>query len=77
MSDLKDLVVPVEAVAQGAKFCDCGGMYVLEFSGQVLMSNPPQVKIICQFCGNTDTSLAPYNVVIGFRRKAALQEGEG
>ena len=60
-------VVNVQAVASGAKYCKCGGMFVQEKGTGLLMSNPPQVQLECYFCGNKDTVVAPYNVDIQFR----------
>ena len=58
----------IQAVAKGAKYCDCGGMMIADPKGGHLMSNPPQQKIYCPFCGETDTVLAPYEVEIQFKR---------
>tara|TARA_B110000285_G_scaffold76801_1_gene88433 strand:- start:1589 stop:1798 length:210 start_codon:yes stop_codon:yes gene_type:complete len=58
----------VIAVAQGAKFCDCGGMMISK-KGELLMSDPPKVKIECRFCGHVDYTLSPYDVDIQFKLK--------
>ena len=37
-------------------FCNCGGL--MSKSGPQYMSNPPQQKMECKFCGNTEVVLA-------------------
>lgn len=58
----------IQAVAKGAKYCECGGMMVVDPKGWYLMSNPPQQKIQCPFCGESDVVLAPYQVDIQFKK---------
>ncbi len=58
----------IKAVAMGGKFCECGGLMLEDSRSGLLMSDPPQQKIHCPFCGNTDTVIAPYNVNIQFKK---------
>ena len=60
--------VKIEAVCVGAEFCKCGGMMELTPGNGLLMSAPPQVKVNCPFCGETNFVLAPYEVKISFMK---------
>lgn len=61
--------VEIQAVAQGAEFCACGGMMRPKEGGGVLMSNPPKVEIECPFCGVNDYVLHPYEIKIEFKEQ--------
>lgn len=59
----------VTAIANGAKFCECGGMMVHKDGSPLLMSDPPQVEICCRFCGHSEYVTAPYNVEVQFKKQ--------
>lgn len=69
MKDEIEKITTVEAVCVGAKICECGGMMEGDTTSGLLMSDPPQVKIKCPFCGNTDFVTAPYHIKISFKIK--------
>jgi len=66
--------IEVKTVAHGGKFCDCGGLMVVNNDRKMLLSDPPQVNIYCPFCNYADYALSPYNVLISFKKVDAVED---
>lgn len=43
-------------------------------NSKVLLSEPAKVGVTCPFCGSIAYTLAPYNVMIGFKLKQSKGE---
>ena len=50
MEDVRNCTVVVNGI-----FCGCGG--VMKQEGNLLMSQPPQAKMVCPFCGESEVVL--------------------
>ena len=66
MSDVPE-ITEIKAVSIGGKFCECGGLMILEY-GNCFMASLPKQKIYCPFCGNTEYVEAPYEIDIQFKK---------